>query len=182
MLLVLNCFDVRRYLPEPYNTSDYAISLYFTICDFSIDLPASFWDVAKALNMHYKTRFQQQGGKEAEENLKFLLHDYNALWAVIWEAKGRALPVCTDAIITSWGVFEKYCQRSYSGPSVHVDIEDVSPQADMVFGQPVLMLYTFRDQLRLVHSYNEAYDDTDGLREFYDYVKKVLEEELLASI
>ena len=48
-------------------------------------------------------------------------------------------------------------------------------------GQPVLYIYTFRDQLHLMHSFNEAFENPTSVQEFYARVRKVLDEELVLS-
>ena len=68
---------------------------------FWINLPATFRDVAKALNAHYKTLFQ---GSERKENLKFVAQNIDALYAVVLEAKtARPTPVYTNAIFFELG-------------------------------------------------------------------------------
>ena len=41
-------FNLRPYLPEPYNTSNYALSLYLTCLPFYIKHPSTFWDLRQS--------------------------------------------------------------------------------------------------------------------------------------
>ena len=168
-------FNLRRYMPEPYN--GYAVALYLAVFGFHISLPSTYWDVVKALDTHYKTPFKDSN---KEEDLKFVKHTSDALMSAFGNAKSKPTIAYTDAIVSSWGLAEVYCKRSYASPSVHIEVEDVCPGCDIVDVQPSFLYYTFRDQLNLVHAFNDAFQDPADVRAFYDQVEKVLDEKLLS--
>ena len=169
-------FNLRRHMPESYKS--YMIALYMTWHVFSIGLPSTYWDIVKALNTYYKTPFNDSN---KEESLKLAPHVEGALMSAIGKVRSNSNPITyTDAIVSSWGIAETYCKRSYSGPSVHIEVEDMLPGIDMFVDQPMFTIYTFRDQLRLVYGFNEAFQDPADVQAFYNQIEKVLDAELLS--
>ena len=53
-----NSFDLRKYLPEPYGSSKYAVSVYYSPLPYIVDLPSPYWDTAKSLHRYYQTSFK----------------------------------------------------------------------------------------------------------------------------
>ena len=95
---------------------------------FLYQAPLRFLGVARGLNTQCKMTFQEGGVKAT--------HNCDAITAVIIDAKmNRLIPVYKDAIVSSWGVVERFYQRTYTGTSnliLHVDLQDFRPQVDMV--------------------------------------------------
>lgn len=61
--VTVNEFNLRPYLPGPYNTSQYAAANYFSPLPLRLDLPSSLWDTANAFNRYYQDLFQGRPGK-----------------------------------------------------------------------------------------------------------------------
>ncbi|KAE8395084.1 hypothetical protein BDV23DRAFT_169094 [Aspergillus alliaceus] len=155
----VNSFNLRDYLPAPYNKS--AAANYPTTIPFTIDLPADFSQLAQALN--HRCRNGVRGSPEVLE----LVGAYNRfLVGMVRTPRAEAAPVPTDACVSSLGVIEKYLQRSN------------------VLGIDASLLSTFKDQLRLVYSFNDGvygYEEPTKITEYLNHVAKVLNEELLGS-
>ncbi|KAF5862895.1 hypothetical protein ETB97_011036 [Aspergillus alliaceus] len=160
----VNSFNLRDYLPAPYNKS--AAANYPTIIPFTIDLPADFSQLAQALNHRCRN------GVGA----------YNSfLVGMARTPKAEAAPVPTDACVSSLGVIEKYLQRSNGNT---VTVKDYKIVLDVVLGIDASLLSTFKDQLRLVYSFNDGvyeYEEPTKITEYLNHVAKVLNEELLGS-
>jgi hypothetical protein len=46
-------FNLRPYLPAPYNTSKYAASVYYAPHPHKVNLPTSFWELVQSFNKYY---------------------------------------------------------------------------------------------------------------------------------
>ena len=66
------------------------------------------------------------------------------------------MPLPTSAFVSSTGNYEKYFHRSYGG-SLRVEVEDFKTGIDEVGLMELFTIYTFRDQLRLVYNFNDAF-------------------------
>ena len=171
---VANNFNLRPYMPKPYNK--YAVALYFTAYGFFTGLPTTFWDVAKELSTHYKRTFKDNPG-----NIRLAGHHFRRFFEVLGQAMSKAVPM-TEPVMSSLGVVESFLQRSYSGPAgVHVELEDIKSGCDIRVTQGLFLICTFRDQLRLVHSFNEALVDPATVRELLDEIKRILDDEILSA-
>jgi len=166
-----NQFDLRPYLPEPYSSSKYAVSVYYTPLPYKIDLPASFWDNAKALDTFYKTSFK--GNPEALQ-LKGLWT--RILCGAVQTPEFLAGPVPKDALVSSLGVVEKYVQRQYGSYKV----QDIKIGVDVILGMSMFFFYTFDEKLRLIYSFNDGYEDGKNIKMYLEETQKILVEELLA--
>ncbi|KAB8233207.1 uncharacterized protein BDW43DRAFT_300396 [Aspergillus alliaceus] len=170
----VNSFNLRDYLPAPYNKS--AAANYPTTIPFTIDLPADFSQLAQALN--HRCRNGVRGSPEVLE----LVGAYNRfLVGMVRTPKAEAAPAPTDACVSSLGVIEKYLQRSNGNTVTEKDYKIV---LDVVLGIDASLLSTFKDQLRLVYSFNDGvygYEEPTKITEYVNHVAKVLNEELLGS-
>jgi hypothetical protein len=169
-------FDFRSFLPEPYNSRHYASSVYYQTWGLMLDLPASFMELAQQLNTYYRTTFRDENGAEDLEISGSLTR---ALRDIVQTPEFLTSPVSRDALVSSLGVTEKYLQRKYVGNDVDIAVRDLKFGTDVVLGQSMFFVYTFREQLRLVYCFNEGFEEPENFQEYLGGVQKVLVEELL---
>jgi hypothetical protein len=86
-------------------------------------------------------------------------------------------PVPRDALFSSLGIAERYMQREYGSK---VKVKDMQMGVDVILGMSMIFLYTFQDQLRVVYSFNDGYEERKDIQTYLDEVQKILFEELLA--
>ena len=164
-------FNLRSYLPEPYSSSKYAASVYYTPLPYKADLPASFWDLAKSLTEYYQNSFK--GDAEA---LELKGHFARVLCGAVQTPEFLASPVSKDALVSSLGIGEQYLQREYGSA---IKIRDLKIGVDVVLGMSMLFFYTFQDKLRLVYAFNDGFERAENIQTYLDEVQTVLVQELL---
>ncbi|KAH9897462.1 hypothetical protein F4778DRAFT_236210 [Xylariomycetidae sp. FL2044] len=162
-------FNLRRYLPEPHSKS--AVSVYYTPLPYKVDLPTSYWDIAKSLHHYYQTSFRDNPGL-----LEIKGHFVRALCGAVQTPEFLAAPTPTDALVSSLGIIEDYLQREYGG----FKVKDIQLGADIVMGMSMFFFYTFRDQLRLVYSFNDGFEKAEDIQMYLEEVQAILSRELLA--
>ncbi|PWY73074.1 hypothetical protein BO94DRAFT_538955 [Aspergillus sclerotioniger CBS 115572] len=162
-------FDLRPHLPEPYSTSQYAASVYFTPYPLIIDL-LPFWESAHTLNKYYQTTI-----KDDPEFLELNGHIMRVMLNAIQTPEFQAIPISGDAIVSRMGVAERYVQRAYG----NMTVRDIRMGVDVLLGPSVLFVYTFQDQLRLAYSFNDGYEDPTKIDSYLKEIERVLVEELL---
>ncbi|KAI0888766.1 uncharacterized protein GGS22DRAFT_152307 [Annulohypoxylon maeteangense] len=165
-------FNLRPYLPEPYSTSKHAVSVYYTPIPYKVDLPTSFSDIAKSLHEYYQTTF-----KANAEMLELKGHFTRVLCGAVQTPEFLASPISKDALVSSLGVAERYVQREYGNG---IKVTDLKLGVDVVMGMSMFFFYTFRDQLRLVYSFNDGFEEPENIQKYLEEVQTVLVEELLA--
>ena len=102
---------------------------------------------------------------------------YNAvLIAMLKAPEAQRVAVPTDAFVSSLGVVERYLRREYGGV---VTVRDYRFTVDAVLGMDALHVLTFRDELRLVYSFNDGYEEAGVIRGYLDDVERVLREEVV---
>ncbi|KAE8418857.1 hypothetical protein BDV36DRAFT_252857 [Aspergillus pseudocaelatus] len=167
----LGLFNLRPYLPKPYNTGEYGASVYYTPLPLDLDLPTQFWETAHALDKYYRTTV-----KDDPEILPLHTHMTRVLSQAIQLPEYQG-PIPGDAQISSLGIVERYVQHTYGST---VKVLDVKMGVDIVLGMSMFFIYTFYDQLRLVYSFNDGYEEPSHISLYLEEVQKVLTEELLA--
>lgn len=170
-------FNFRSFLPEPYNSTHYAFSVYYQPWCLMLDLPASFMELEQQLNTYYRTTFRDENGAEDREISGSLTR---ALRDIVQTPELLTSPVSRDALVSSLGVAEKYLQRKYGGDDVDIAVRDLKFGIDVVLGQSMFFVYTFREQLRLVYCFNEGFEEPENIQVCLGGIQKVLVEELLA--
>ncbi|KAI0977264.1 hypothetical protein F4678DRAFT_7779 [Xylaria arbuscula] len=164
-------FDLRPYLPQPHNSSKYAVSVYYTPLPYKTDLPASYWDIAKSLHEYYQTSFK--GNPEA---LELKGHFTRILYGAVQTPEFLANPISKDALVSSLGIAERYLQREYGNG---IKVKDLKMGVDVVMGMSMFFLYTFQDQLRLVYSFNDGFEKAEDIKRYLEEVKTILKQEFL---
>ncbi|KAI1383633.1 uncharacterized protein F4822DRAFT_421238 [Hypoxylon trugodes] len=167
-----NQFNLRPYLPAPYNSSKYAVSVYYTPLPYKIATPASFWDIAKSLQEYYQTSF-----KGKPETLELVGYFTRVLCGAVQTPEFLANPISKDALISSLGIAERFMQQEYGNG---IKVKDIKMGVDVVMGMSMYFFYTFRDQLRLVYSFNDAYEEPEKIQKYLEDIQSTLIEELLA--
>ncbi|PYI07024.1 hypothetical protein BO78DRAFT_106130 [Aspergillus sclerotiicarbonarius CBS 121057] len=176
--VTVNSVNLRPKLPEPFSTSQYAASLYYTPWSFVIDnIPDSFVDTARIVDHDYKTLFDADVNAD---NLEISGSLTRALRDIVQTPEFLAQPVARDALFSSLGIMERYVQRSYGTDGQKIAVKDVNIGVDVILGISMLFAYTFRDTLRLGYSFNEAYEDPETIQSHLEEMQKILVEELVA--
>ncbi|PYI00258.1 hypothetical protein BO78DRAFT_330505 [Aspergillus sclerotiicarbonarius CBS 121057] len=168
----INLFNLRDYLPERYRKV--AATNHLTTLPFSIHLPVDFTRFVRELNKSYRS-----GIRENPEVLE-LVGAYNkVLIGMLKTLDAQAMLVPTDSCISSLGIVEKYLQRSYGSV---VTVKDYKLTVDVVLGFDALHVSSFMDELRLVYSFNDGYEEPGMIRAYLDDVERVLREEILNEV
>ncbi|KAL2829512.1 hypothetical protein BDW59DRAFT_36114 [Aspergillus cavernicola] len=166
-----NEYNLRPYLPAPYNTAQKAVSVYYAPIPFSIDLPASFSEIAQALNKSYHTTLK------ANPNVVNLTGHYTRVLANLAQTpEFQASPVAKEALVSSFGIVENHLQRTYGDV---VTVKDFKFGFDVVLGMSGFFVYTFRDRVRLVYSFNDGYEEPERVGLYLRNIEKILVEEML---
>ncbi|KAI0151713.1 hypothetical protein GGR57DRAFT_470217 [Xylariaceae sp. FL1272] len=162
-------FNLRSYLPHPYDSEKYAVAVFYSPQVYLIDLPASFTDLAESLHRHYHTSFK--GNPEA---LKLTGPLHGELCKFARSPYLVSAPAARDATTSSFGVVEKHMEREYG----NIRIADIKAGADIVLGSSMFFQYTFRDQLRLVYAFNDGHEEAKDIQKYLKEVEAVLVNEL----
>ena len=166
--VTMTSFNLRPYLPAPYNSSDYAASMYYTPLPYKAPLPASFWDMAKSLHEYYQTSY-----KGNKENLAFAPHFQRATHQLVQMPEFQTAPIPKDPLITSLGVVDDFINE-YRG----VKVQDITMGVEVVMGMPQLFIYTFAGQLRLVYCFNDGFEERQNVKAYLAEVQDILAQEL----
>ncbi|KAL3481015.1 hypothetical protein BJX99DRAFT_243923 [Aspergillus californicus] len=131
-----NEYNLRPYLPAPYNTPDRALSVYYATMPFSIGLPASFSNIATKLNEEYWSRLRDH------PDVVQLAGHYTRILADMAAATPgfQNGPIARDPI------------REYGST---MRVEDFILGLDVVLGMSALLIYTFRGIAFGVRTYME---------------------------
>ncbi|KAJ5101224.1 hypothetical protein N7456_007276 [Penicillium angulare] len=175
--LTFGQFNLRPYLPEPYSSSQYAVANYSIGWPLVFEKPNKFKEFVHIIDEAYKTTF-----KDNPENLEMSGSVINCLRNIVQSPEFMAGPVARDAIVSSLGIIERYLQQSYASAdnSRQIIIEDLKFGIECILGDSMVSLYTFRDQLRMVFSFNESYEDESHVQGYLEEIQKILLEELVA--
>ncbi|KAI0405323.1 hypothetical protein F4802DRAFT_597451 [Xylaria palmicola] len=159
-------FNLRSYLPTPYNSSKYAVSVYYSPLPYKIDLPVSYWDIAKSRHGYYQTSFRAN-----PELLEVKGHFARALCSAAQSPEFLAGPVSKDALVSSLGIAERYVQREYGSG---IEVQDLKMGVDVVMGMSMFFFYTFRDQLRLFYSFNDGSEKPEDIQKYLEKAQAIL--------
>ncbi|PIG82848.1 hypothetical protein AARAC_003118 [Aspergillus arachidicola] len=167
----VNSLSPRPYLLEPYNTSDYVVSVYYATVPFILDTPATFSEAATALHEHYQTGFKSNtANREICGYMACMLREM--VQAPVFEAK----PISSDALVSSLDIMEEHLERVYS---TTVTVKDFMFGAKTVLGISMLFIYMFHDQLRLEYSFNDGFEEESDIRMYLEEIDRMSTEELL---
>ncbi|KAH8645703.1 hypothetical protein BX600DRAFT_444268 [Xylariales sp. PMI_506] len=165
-----NQFNLRRYLPDPYSTSQSAVSVYYMPVPFKLAQPFSFAEAASELNQYYKNT--------VENNSRALLelkgHFTRVLCGAVQTPEFLSTPPSRDALVSSLGIVEQFLQQEYGG----FKITDVHMGVDVALGMSMFMFYTFRDRLRLSYSFNDGFEEPASIQTYLEEVEAILSNEL----
>jgi hypothetical protein len=164
-------FSLRPYLPPPYNTRHYAAIFCYTPVPFSIEMPASFSEIASALNKSYRTRL-----KDHPEFVELTGPYTHMVAQLVQSPEGATAPIPTDAMVSSLGIIENNLKRSYGDA---VTVTSFKMAIDVVDGMSAMHVFTFDGQLRAVYSSNDGSEDPSQIETYLAEVEGILNEELL---
>ncbi|SPJ70587.1 uncharacterized protein FTOL_00315 [Fusarium torulosum] len=134
-----------------------------------VDLPGSYWDLVKSFNEYYKT-FEQD-----PEVLEMTGHFKRGMRVVASNPEFIKAPLPKDALVSSLGVVERFINRDYKG----IKVKNLKFGVDIVLGMSMLFLYTFQGKLRLVHSFNDAFEKPEDIQMYLKEMQSTLIQELL---
>ncbi|KAJ6011416.1 hypothetical protein N7451_002828 [Penicillium sp. IBT 35674x] len=175
--VTVNSFNFRPKLPEPYNSSQYAAAVFYAIWPLILEKPENFKDVVRVINEHYKSTFNGNA-----ENVALTGPIAQALREFTQTPAFLTAPPSRDALVSSLGVIERHLQQSYASTdnTKRVIIEDFKLGIETILGHSMFNVFTFRNQMRLVFSFNEAYEDESHIQSYLEDIQKILLEELVA--
>ncbi|KAL5044634.1 hypothetical protein BDW71DRAFT_209013 [Aspergillus fruticulosus] len=158
----------RGYFNKPYDSAHYAASVWYSPLPFHLDLPASFWDIARALNEFYRTSFRD------DPALRLTTPYYNRFMETLaGSPEYQSTPIPLDALPSSLGIIERYVQREYSSTAT---VRDLMVGVDVVLGMSMFFIPTFREKLQIVYSFNDGYEDPADIDRYLEGIRTVLEE------
>ncbi|GKU03637.1 hypothetical protein FLAG1_04272 [Fusarium langsethiae] len=165
----MNQFDLRPYLPPPYNSSKYAASVYYAPHPHIINLPASYWDLVDSFTRYYKTTFKQNpDALEMTGAFKRGMHQ------VVSSPEFLEAPAPKDALVSSLGIVENFINHEYGNK---IKVNDFEFGTDIVLGMSMLFFYTFQGKLRLVHSFNDGFQKAEDIMVCLESIQRTLIEE-----
>ncbi|PYH96570.1 hypothetical protein BO71DRAFT_320590 [Aspergillus ellipticus CBS 707.79] len=175
--VTVNNFNLRSHLQEPYNSSQYAAAVYYSIWPLVLDRPENFPEVVRAIDEKYTTSFNS-----SPENLALCGAVTKGLHEIVKTPEFWAAPPSRDALVSSLGVIERYLQQSYASAdnSKRVIVQDFKLGTEIVLGHSMFFFYTFRSKLQMVFSFNEAYESESAVQAYLEEVHKILVDELVA--
>jgi hypothetical protein len=166
-----NEYGMRPYLRASHNATSSAVAVYYVPMPFTMDLPASYVDMARALHEHYQTSL-----KGSPETLALTPYYCHSIAVLAKTEYSKSALIATDGLVSSLGVIENHLHRQYGEM---VTVTDFRLGIDVVLGAIGFFFYTFHDQLRFVYSFNDGYEEPDKMKEYLEDVKWILREELL---
>ncbi|KAJ5713478.1 uncharacterized protein N7483_010659 [Penicillium malachiteum] len=181
--VTVNSFNLRSHLPESY--SQFAAAVYYTTWPLIVDRPDKFKfeELVRLIDEKYKTSFNDN-----PENIALCGAVNNALCDIVKTPEFWAAPPSRDALVSSLGIVERYLQQSYTPADeaspdnkngiTKVTVEDFKFGTETILGQSMLFLYTFRDRLRVVFGFNEAYEDESHVQTYLEDMQSILLEGL----
>ncbi|KAL4733941.1 hypothetical protein BDV11DRAFT_213286 [Aspergillus similis] len=149
----ITAHSMRRYLAQ--NRDQPVVSLCYASQFVSIPLPASYHELAQALHRHYKTTINDE-----------VLNVHDAFTRTL------AAVVRTPDL----GIIEKYLRREYGST---VKVNDFTLGCDIILGMNTLHFWTFRDQMHLAYSFNDAYEEQANVMTYLNEMEKILRENLV---
>ncbi|KAJ5549618.1 hypothetical protein N7513_006852 [Penicillium frequentans] len=169
--------NLRPYLPEPYNSSEYAVALYYTTWPLVLEIPNDFQQLVQVIGDKYKSAC-----KGLAENMALSNSVQSTILQFAMNPEFLTLPPARDAIFSSVGIVERYLKQSYASADNdrRVIVEDFKMGLEVVMSQPLCTFYTFRNQMRMIYSFNESYDDEALVQTYLEDMENTLLEKLLA--
>jgi NRPS condensation-like uncharacterized protein len=150
--------NMRPHLPSPYNSRKHACQTYVVSITPTVDYNRSFLDAARCLTLDYRSWWTEKFMRSLSWIYKYHLAKLSAPRPV------TTVPAKPPSGVTlsSLGVVEKHLRGDY-GPNLRV--EKFRFGVSMMTRQMVLYAWTFKGQLSLSLSYNEAYYSEVMVRE-----------------
>ncbi|KFA55439.1 hypothetical protein S40293_08894 [Stachybotrys chartarum IBT 40293] len=163
-------FNLRPYLPEPYNSCRYGVSVYFSPLPYVVNLPASYGDLVQSLQQYYKTSFKENPGM-----LELKGHFTNLMFRAVQSPEFFTRPAPRDAMVSSLGILERHMQTEYDSG---IKVVDLKIGIDVVVGTSAFLFYTFREQLRFNYCFNDGFEKLQDIETYLEETKSILTNEL----
>lgn len=182
--------DLRKYLPRPYNTGEYAGGMYCSGLPLHVpdvldsEGSGSFAAVSRHVSSVYKTdlgRFTTDEAGRAVSMLKVVAPFVRRTTRLFSTPPPPGLPPTQNPDLSNLGMLEKHLQRQYYfgwGLRDRVEVTDFWCGVDVLARSCYMHAWTFRDRVRLQSCFNESFYS----RAFMDEVLARVEFELLEGL
>ncbi|OJJ78099.1 hypothetical protein ASPBRDRAFT_37310 [Aspergillus brasiliensis CBS 101740] len=174
-LVLLNPFNVRRYLPAPWNGPAGAGAAYHTgrLQSFNLQDGKDYESACRAV-----TDFYDRGIEDAFRFMPLLIQALTALVdtpaAVVNAGNGSA-----SVDLSQLGRVDDLLQTRYEGARYTLEIEDWWAGVDFVTKKLQGYTWTRDGQLHLTLHFNEAFYPSEAIEEFLEEWRSVLVKEFL---
>lgn len=131
----------------------------------------TFDDLVRAIDDNYKTTFNGNA-----ENMELCGSVTSALRDIVQTPEFLAAPPVRDALMSSLGVVGLCLHQSYGSADGcrRVTVQDFMLGIEVTLGHSMCFLYIFRGQMRLVYSFNEAYEEEALIQGYLEDVQNIL--------
>ncbi|KAJ5797278.1 uncharacterized protein N7503_006574 [Penicillium pulvis] len=174
-LIILNPFNLRRYLPAPWDGAAGAGAAYHTgrLQSFNIEDGKDYESACRAV-----TEFYSRGIKDAFSFMPLLIQALTSMVdtpaEVANSGNGTASPD-----LSQFGLVDSILQTSYEGPRYIVEIEDWWAGVDLITKKLQGYTWTRDGQLHLTTHFNEAFYPVETIEEFFEDWKSIIIKEFL---
>ena len=167
-------FTLRPHLREPYSTPVSASGLYTTGWMHRVEAQSSWAERLQSYQNEYRKGITRDF---LDAHREYALQVVAALRSLPKPAAGDPPPP-SYVDISNIGIVEKFVNRDYGTPEAGFQVKAVSLGVELLSPPCCIYVWTFRDQLNLSATYNEAYHSADQMSRFVDTVKSLLLEGL----
>ncbi|KAL4907084.1 hypothetical protein BDW74DRAFT_190080 [Aspergillus multicolor] len=165
--------DLRKYCPPPFDGPVHAPSLRMLALPLVVDAGQPWSEIAQAIQPAYRHSFDPE-----KSDMLFVRVPYvNKVTALLEPMKDIHPSSSSEPHPSSLGVIDGHIQRTYGG----VEVRDVSFGIQMVTGQVLVYFWSWRGEMHLSASYNEAYYTQEHVRGWLEAVRENLVENLLEA-
>lgn len=164
-------WDVRKYLPPPYNGATEAVSIFHTGIPIAVT-PSDFSGNAAQLRRIYSQKLTAPG---AGNIFPFLSRYVEKVTAVLTQPPPPGVVPPTDPALSSLGVIETYLddKRHGRGDAV-VEILDFWLGVDMLSPQLMVYVWTRKGRMELSACFNRGFYERGFVGGFLGVVERVL--------
>lgn len=164
-------YNMRRFLPEKYQTPEFAVVPYLTGWGIQVP-PGEDWEgYCRIYQSHYSRGLTQDHFIARRELMVRILTPLPD-----WVPNPN--DPASGVILESLGVLDKWIQPTYGSPERGCVVHTVTPGIDLFDRTSAIYVSTFRGRLSLNPTYNQAYHSSEQMMEFVKSVADVLLKEL----
>ncbi|KAJ5660216.1 hypothetical protein N7507_006667 [Penicillium longicatenatum] len=155
-------FDLRKYCASPSNGPRDASALRIHFLPINVDAHASWKELTPLLSAFYRQSWDSKYNDAIFSRVSYIEANHKM---------GKMAPPdaaqLSEPMINSLGVIEDYIQHQYGA----VEVEDVS-YSNLALGKQIaIQVFTWRGQMHLSASFNEAFYTSDFVEDFLQAIK-----------